>query len=210
MSSAVFPALPGVAWGIVKRPMWNSRLQTSVGGIETRVAFASLPRWRWALPFQFLRQNATNAELQQLADFFNARQGRYDSFLYDDPSDDTIADDATSRAAFGTIGTGDAAKTTFQLGRSLVSSGVLEPIYNAHGTPKVYKNTTLQVNPTDYTISASGLITFASAPAGGVAIRWSGSWYWRARFDQDTADLTAFASGFWSLSELAFVSILGS
>lgn len=206
MSNAILPTLAGVQWGITKRPIWNSRVQTSVGGYETRIALASLPRWRWSLSFEFLRQNTTDAEFQSLANFFNARQGKYDSFLYSDPSDNTISDSVSLRQNFGT---GDGATSGFQLGRSLVASGVFEYIYNLNATPKIYKNAVLQVAGVDYNIS-NGLVAFTAPPAGGAALTWSGTYYWRARFDQDGSDFTEFMDAYWSLAELAFVSILGS
>lgn len=206
MSSAVFPTLAGLTWGIVKRPFWNSRIQTSVGGYETRIAFQSLPRWRWSVGFEFLRQNTTDLEFETLANFFNARQGRYDSFLYTDPSDSVISDTLALRQNFGT---GDGSTVAFQLGRSLITSGVFEYIYNTNSTPKIYKNAVLQTVGVDYNIS-NGLVTFTAAPANGLALTWSGSYYWRVRFDMDAIDLTEWMSTLWSLRELSFVSILGS
>lgn len=206
MSSAVFPTIAGLQWGIVKRPFWNSRVQTSVGGYETRIALASLPRWRWSIAFEFLRQNTTDAEFQTLANFFNARQGKFDSFLYSDPSDNTISDSVSLRQNFGT---GDGSTVAFQLGRSLIASGVFEYIYNLNATPKIYVDAVLKTAGADYNIS-NGLVTFTSAPANTKALTWSGTYYWRARFDQDAADLMEFMDAYWSLGELAFVSILGS
>lgn len=208
MSSAIFPSLPGLAWGIVKRPIWNTRIQESAGGYETRISFTSLPRWRWSLPFQFMRQAASYAEFQSLADFFNSRQGRYDSFLYSDPSDNAIA--AADRLTLGNFGTGDGSTVAFQLGRQLASGGLFEPIYNVNGTPAIYKDNALQSTPANYTVSASGLVTFTSAPANGVNVNWYGGYYWRCRFDDDAADFTEFLDAYWSLSALAFKSILGS
>jgi hypothetical protein len=43
--------------------------------METRIAFASLPQWRWSVPFQFLRV-ADPFEYQTLASFYNDRKGQ--------------------------------------------------------------------------------------------------------------------------------------
>lgn len=202
MSNQVFPTLAGLSWGIVKRPRWNTRVQSSISFVETRIRFASLPQWRWSLPFQFLRQNATDAEFQALADFYNSRSGQWDSFLYSDPTDNTVTD--------MNFGTGDGSTVAFQLGRRLLTGGLLEPIYNVQTLTNIKKAGVLQTSPANYSISASGLVTFTSAPAAAAALTWTGTYYWRCRFDQDSADLTNFASTFWSLGELAFVSVKGS
>lgn len=208
MSNSVFPALTGIGWPVIKRPAWNSRIQRAVGGRETRISLMSLPIWRWTVLHNYLGQDADNSDYATLADFFNARQGQYDSFLYSDPTDSTIAD--TSPATRQVFGTGNGATVAFQLVRSLTSGGLREPIYNVHAAPKIYVANVLKTVGTDYTLSGTGLVTFTSAPAGAVALTWSGSYYWRCRFDQDSADFSNFASGFWEQTGLSFVSVLGS
>jgi uncharacterized protein (TIGR02217 family) len=201
MSNAVFPTLAGISWGIVKAPQWNTRVQRSISFMETRIAFASLPQWRWSVPFQFLRV-ADPFEYQTLASFYNDRKGRWDSFLYSDPVDSSVTD--------MNFGTGDGSTTQFQLGRRLLAGGLLEPIYNVLVLTNIKKNGVVQTNPANYSISATGLVTFGAAPANGAALTWTGTYYWRVRFDQDAADFSEFANGFWSLGELAFVSVKGS
>jgi uncharacterized protein (TIGR02217 family) len=196
-------------WGVKKRPTWNTRIQKSVSGVETRVSFASLPRWRWSLSFEFLRQNSTNPEWQYLAQFFTDRRGMWDSFLYSDPTDRTVA--AADRTTLGKFGTGDGTTTVFQMARRLYTgASIAEPIYNLQGVPNIYKDNTLQTVGVNYTLSATGLVTFAAAPGVGTIVNFEGSWYWRCRFDQDIADYDNFVSGIWRLGELSFVSILGS
>lgn len=207
MGNSVFPALGGLQWGVVKSPMFNTRLQQSVGGYETRINFSVDPRWRWTLGYEFLRQNATNAEFQSLANFYLQRRGRYDSFLYSDPTDNAIA--AADRLTLGHSLVGDGSTTAFRLLRRLTASGFGQAVYNFNGAPAIYKDNTLQTVTTDYTISASGLVTFVSPPGVGVVVNWYGSYYWRVRFDSN-ADFSNFASTFWSLGGLSFISVLGS
>lgn len=187
---------------MIKKPQWNSRVQRSTGGMELRASYYSLPIWRWTLLFNVLRQDTGFTEFATLANFFNARSGMFDTFLYDDPTDDLIA--ASSPMAFGT---GDGATTVFQLTRTLIAGGLAEPIYNLNGAIAVYKNGVLFAP--GYSVTA-GAVTFSSAPAGGVALTWSGAYYWRCRFDQDSADFENFASLNWKLSGLSFVNVKGS
>jgi uncharacterized protein (TIGR02217 family) len=201
MSNAVFPALSGVAWAVTKTPQWSNRVQRSTGGMELRAAYYSLPIWKWRLTFNFLSQVSPATDFATLAGFYNARQGMFDTFLYDDPTDDLIP--STAPMAFGT---GDGTTTAFQLVRTL-GSAAAEPVYNLNATPVIYKNGV--VFPPGYTIT-NGLVTFTVAPALGVALTWSGSYYWRCRFDQDAADFENFASLLWAQKGLTFVSVKGS
>lgn len=201
MSSAVFPSLAGLQWGLTKRPIWNTRIQKSVSLMETRISFTSIPLWRWSLSYEFLRQNASNAEFQSLSNFFNARQGMWDSWLYSDPSDNSVTD--------MNFGTGDAATTAFRLGRRLATGGLLEPLYNINVLTNIKKDGVTLSAPGDYSVSG-GLVTFTSAPAAAAVLTWTGTYYWRCRFEQDGVDFREFLNALWSVGELAFVSIKGS
>jgi uncharacterized protein (TIGR02217 family) len=197
MSNAVFPALPGLTFNITKSPTWSTKVQRSAGGKELRAAFYSSPIWRWVLQYEMLRSNAAAGftELQTLAGFFNARQGMFDSFLFADPDDSAVTAES--------FGTGDGATTTFQLKRAY--GGFVENVYDLNGAPSIYKTAVLQSS--GYSVSASGLVTFTTAPANAVALTWTGSFYWRVRFDQDAADFNKFMNQLWDLKQLAFVSV---
>lgn len=210
MSNSVFPSqssLPGLKWDINKVPTFNTAVQKAVGGREVRAAFQPYPIWRWTLAFEFLRETTGFSEFKTLAGFFTARQGRFDSFLYEDPSDYLIAD--TSPSTRQIFGTGDAATTGFQLGRSLGTSGLFEPIYNLHATPKIYVNDVLKSTPGDYSVSATGVVTFVSAPAAAAVLTWSGTYYWRVRFGDDSADFNNFANLFWNAKQISLEQLLG-
>lgn len=202
MSNSVFPTLTGLGWSVTKRPQWSSRVQRSTGGMEMRAQYYSLPWWRWTLLFNVLQNTAQMAgDFATLAGFFNARQGMYDSFLYSDPTDNLIP--STVPMAFGT---GNGSQVLFQLTRTL-GAGQAEPIYNLNGTPVLYDNGV--VIASGYTIT-NGAVTFSVAPTNLHALTWSGGYYWRVRFDQDSADFENFASLMWKLGGLSFVSVKGS
>ena len=110
MSNAVFPVLAGLDWNVIKTPVWKTRIQEAVSGKELRAALMSYPLWKFSLSYTVLRANAANAELQTLMGFFNARQGMFDSFLYTDPTDNSVANQS--------FGTGDGSTTAFQIGRA--------------------------------------------------------------------------------------------
>jgi uncharacterized protein (TIGR02217 family) len=204
MSQAQFPVLAGLSWDVVKTPQWNTKVQQSVGGKEIRAAFFSSPIWRWTLKYEVLRQAAALQELQTLVGFFNARQGKFDSFLYSDPNDNAVIGQ--------NFGTGDGATKPFQLVRDYGAGGFTgrENIYdinNSPSVPKIYVNGTLKTVTTDYTIGATGIVTFVAAPAAAAALTWDGFWFWRVRFDQDSADFNNFLTQLWDLKQLIFCSV---
>ncbi len=198
MSSAVFPgtlaAMPGLAWSVFKSPAFNTKRQTSVGNSELRASFTPYPRWTWQLKYNFLVGGGSHYET--LLAFYLARQGGYDSFLYEDPSDYTVTDQS--------FGVGDGVTTTFQVVRSL--GGFSEPIYN----PNAITNIKVAGVPTGAYTQSAGRITFAAPPAAAAALAWTGTYRWRVRFDDDSQSFEEFAYNLWSLGNLSFTSILGS
>jgi Conserved hypothetical protein 2217 (DUF2460) len=117
MSDLVFPELPGLVYPVIKQPMWSNKIQTSTSGKETRTSFWSYPVWDYKISYDFLR-SGIQAEMQTLIGFFNSRQGNYDSWLFNDPDDNSVS--------FQSLGTGDGSTTAFQLLRTL--GGFTEPV----------------------------------------------------------------------------------
>lgn len=202
MSQAIFPALPGLTWSVLKRPQFNTSIQKSVSGKETRYAYRPSPIWRWTLSYDVLRAAPALAELQTLVGFFNARQGSFDSFLFSDPTDNAV----TAQ----NFGTGNGATTQFQLVRDYGAGGFTgrENVYDLNGAAQIFVNGALKTVTTDYTISATGLVTFVAAPAAAAALTWTGSFYWRVRFDSDAQEFENFLYQLWAVKSLAFVSAL--
>jgi uncharacterized protein (TIGR02217 family) len=199
MSNAVLPMLPGLLFPVTKSPMWSTKIQPSVSGKETRLAYWSYPRWKYSIGYDFLRSSVLG-ELQTLAGFYNARQGAYDSFLFLDPDDNAVT-------AQG-FGFGDGATTTFQLARTY--GGYVEPVLavNVTPTPQIFINGTQKTGGTDYTLNVStGVVTFTTAPGASVALTWTGSYYWRCRFLDDSIDLNKFMRDLWELKTLNFQSL---
>lgn len=120
MSNAVYPALPGLAWPTKRTPLWKTKVSNTPSGREFRTAPMLVPRYRYTLQYDFLRSAAALSEFQTLFGFFNARHGAFDSFLYNNPDDNSIAGQP--------IGVGDGATAAFQLVRSL--GGFSEPVFD--------------------------------------------------------------------------------
>lgn len=199
MSSSILPVLPGMTFPVTKTPTWRNRVQEAVSGKETRIGLWTYPRWKWSLPYEFIRDKpeASKDELWQLLGFFNEHRGSLDSWLFEDPDDKTVTTQA--------FGTGDGVRTQWQLART--RGGFVEPVKALNGAPSIFKNAVLQTVTTHYTISASGLVTFVTAPANGLALTWTGSFYWRCRFLEDEISVEKFAHKLWEMQQLEFISV---
>lgn len=197
MSNAIFPAFPGLKEDVSRTPQWSTTSKSSVSQREFRSANASYPLYKYKLSYEVLRQTTGFTEFTELTGFFNARRGSFDSFLYVDPDDNTV----TAQ----TIGVGDGANKLFQLARTF--GGFVEPVFDANSTPLIYVNGVLKTLTTDYTISATGLVTFVAAPGAALPVTWTGTYYRRVCFTQDTAEFSKFMQNLWTLKTLEFVSV---
>lgn len=153
MSTSVLPSLKGLGFDVVRTAIWDTTVQTSMSGMETRLAQQTYPRWMWELPYDFLRSDATNAEFQSLIGFFNARQGMADTFLYQDADDNSV----TAQQ----IGTGNGSTAAYQLLRTLGT--VIEPVLAPNVVTAAYLS--------GVSIPAAGL----SAPTNGAISQSAGS-----------------------------------
>ena len=163
------------------------------------------------LSFEFLRVSLQ--EWQQLFGFFLQQLGQSGEFLFDDQHDDTVANEQ--------FGVGDGKTTQFQLGRHFYDSSgnkligdfpyagpqpqgfAFEYIFAPKAAP------TIQVNAgtvTNYTIGATGLVTFSTPPANGAALTWTGGFWFRCRFTEDTSDFDKLFSNTWSNQKVEFIS----
>lgn len=110
MSTMVFPTLPGMDIAIKRTPIYATKVQTASSGKELRASFQSSPRYRYALPLNFLRQavlNTSSDEASQLLSFFGTHKGKWDSFWLPDPMAVNLIPNGTSEeanpTAFGSL-----------------------------------------------------------------------------------------------------------
>lgn len=196
MSNAVFPNLPGLRWGQTKTPMWSTKVQKAASGRELRAAYYSYPLWKFRLSYEVLRANAL-AELQTLVGFFNARQGSFDTFLYEDPDDKAVTGQV--------FGLANPSQPRYQLVRDF--GGFVEPVLALKGAPAIFVGGVLKQADVDYTLSSTGLVTFLTSITGGAALTWTGGYYFRCRFLQDSAEFEQFMRQLWTAKTVEFQSV---
>jgi len=73
------------------------------------------------------------------------------------------------------------------------------------GSPQLYCAGVVQ-NPSTYAI-ANGLVTFATPPAVGAALTWSGYFGFLCRFDDDKLDFEQFMQNLWKADSVKFRSV---
>ena len=183
MSNLVFPTLAGLSLPVQRSAIWKTRVVEADSGRRYAQGLWSYPRWAYKLKFDVLRSGA-EAELQALVGFFNRHGGDADTWLFRDPDGRQVVDQP--------LGVADGVRTQWQAVRS--SGGFTEPLRELDGAPAVKVNGTPQaVTYGEHT----GLLTFASAPAAGAVLTWSGAYFLRCRFDKSSMDAEKFMQDLW-------------
>ncbi len=182
----VFPVLSGLTWPIVKRPIGQTDINTSVSGREVRATYWQYPVYEFDLTFSWLDQS----DMDQLEGLFEASLGSFGSFFFDaGDGDDAVADQA--------FGAGDGVTTTFTLVRQ---RGIFTtPIDGSFGARSA---TVAGVAAAAAFSDTDGTVTFNAAPANAAALAWTGNYYYRCRFKTDSVDFSQFVSELSEVGQL--------
>jgi uncharacterized protein (TIGR02217 family) len=206
--------IPGIAWPIAKTPTMQTRIQRAVSGRELRAVDYPSPLWQFQLSLAVLRDNSDTragagfgagySELRPLLALYTACYGAYGTFLFSDPSDNTVTGQ--------NLGSGNANQTTFQLQRTLAANpSFTEPIVAVNTISAVYLNGIIQ-NPSSYGcavgLNSTGVLTFFSPPPPGVVISADFTYYFRCRFVDDSQQFSYINYQVWELKKFNFISVL--
>ena len=207
MTSLVYPNnILGLSFNVVRTPDWNTDVQKAQSGKRSTVGLMLYPLIHFELDYELLRDDITVSDLKALVGLFNACQGQFDDFLFLDPDWNTFT--ASNQQFFitadGTVG-------PFQLTATYQNPGgpgYPELIQNLVNAPVLYANGVV-IPSNRYGIGPTGIVTFAAGqqPASGVALTWSGSFYYRCAFDDDKLDIAKFMNQWWAAKKVAFTSI---
>ena len=143
----------------------------------------------------------TAAQLDALIAFFRARKGRAHGFRFKDWTDYS--------AAGQLIGTGTGAQTVFQLMKHYVSGGesesrsITKPV---SGTARIYLNSVLQNSGVSVN-SATGAVTFTSAPGSGVLVTADFEFDVPVRFDTDRLAARLEQYGAYSWLDIPLIEV---
>jgi hypothetical protein len=189
-----------IGWGRTKIPRSNTAAQvTAAFQGSFYESLTQYPVWDFTMTVPYLsgRMDDPTSGISQLMGLYFSCNGRAGTFLFNDPFDNTV-----TAANFGT---GDGSSQTFQLVRPMGTGGN-DIVQNLNGAPSLYNNGTLLTS--GYSIDSKGVVTFDSAPADGHALTWTGSFYFRLRFKEDTLqELKEFFNEAWT-AQLDFESVI--
>jgi hypothetical protein len=213
MSAPIFPSFQAPYWNfkwpIKKTPKFNTTVQTPVSGRgQLRIANATFPIWQFSYNISYLKDYGTNpTAYQTLIGFYSLVQGAAGDWLFLDPYDNTIPTSAPQQ-----IGTGDGITKAFSIYRMFGTYSGIDLIQNFVSPPVIYVGGTASgniVSSSAYTIDQYGTLTFTTAPAISSNIYWSGQFYFRCHFINDSwDDLEQTLYQIWEIAELRFESVL--
>ena len=199
MSSFIYPGpslMPGLTWERERSYVWSTTVQPALSGKESRIAYQQYPRVKFGLNYELLRDDVSPSDLRRLQGLFNALRGRMDTCLFSDPDFHSVT--------LEPFGVGDGATRAFQLTAQFGNGGgpgVAELIQNLNGAPTLYSSLShVPISTGDYTLGPTGIITFAAAPAATNPLFWSGSFFYRVRFDKDSLEASQFLNRWWRAS----------
>lgn len=180
-----------IAYGSSGGPEYSTEIVITHSGYEQRNINWAQARARYNVAHGI----KTQAQLDALIAFFRARKGRADGFRFKDWSD--------YRAAAQVIGTGNGSNKIFYLVKTYTSGSITEtrsitkPVV---GTLAVYVNSVLQAGSSYSLDSATGKITFVTAPANAAIITADFEFDVPVRFDTDrlSATLDSYSVNSWN------------
>ena len=185
-------------------PERRTQIVELTSGAEERNASWANSRRRYDVAYGIRRAD----DLAAVVAFFEARNGRLHGFRFKDWADfKSCLPSQTPSPTNQPIGTGNGAVTLFQLtkrytsGAQSWSRAITKPVA---GTVNIALNGTPQVS--GWSVStATGLVTFTTAPAAGVAITAGFEFDVPVRFDTDALDVTLNLERLGSITSIPLV-----
>ena len=192
-----FPALATLGWSVHIKPKFSTIIASHVSGRETRGQRYANPYFDIELTYEILRSDPLHLELQTIAGFFEEMSGKDDPFW--------IAPPGLSGVAGQALGTGEGMTTVFPLMASI--GGYVGPVYGTSGVSAIYINGVAQGSGWSVSSGYLPAITFATAPASGVAISADFGLLWLCRFADDVQDFEEFMSQLFELKTLRLTTV---
>ncbi|WP_017998485.1 DUF2460 domain-containing protein [Paracoccus sp. N5] len=187
-------------------PERRTQIVELASGAEERNASWANSRRRYDVAYGIRRAD----DLAAVVSFFEARNGRLHGFRFKDWADfKSCLPSQTPGPANQPIGTGNGAATLFQLTKRYTSGAqswtraIAKPVA---GTVTIALNGTPQAS--GWSVSTTtGLVTFTTAPAAGVAITAGFEFDVPVRFDTDVLDVTLDLERLGSITSIPLVEI---
>lgn len=187
-------------------PSRRTQIVELASGDEERNASWANSRRRYDVSYGIRRAD----DLAAVVSFFEARNGRLHGFRFKDWSDyKSGLPSAVPAPTDHLIGTGTGAQTAFQLVKRYASGS---QSWTRTITKPVAGTVRVAVNGVEATSgwsidNATGIVTFAAAPANGAAVRAGFEFDVPVRFDSDAMDVTLDIERLGSITSIGLVEI---
>jgi uncharacterized protein (TIGR02217 family) len=201
MTILTFPTLSGLSFPVKKTPMFQTISHRSVSGVSTSQSPQAFAIYAYELPFEFLRSDNVNLELQTLMSFFQACRGRGSPFHFNDPDDNAVAGQG--------LGIGDGVTTDLALVRTMGT--VVDPIQDAIAADMTVYVDGVSVPFTALTTAQYGTIygvSLAAPPSVGQIVSADFNYNFLCWFDGDAQDFSKFMNKIWEATSVKFSSKL--
>ena len=207
MSDCIFPDL-ALGGEFARAPRFNTKILKSVNGRELRASYQAIPTYEITLQIPVIDEKA--GDLKIIEDFFIARRGAFDSFLFKMPWDNEY--DCTF--------IGDGLAQVFQLYKK--SDEGIMPLGNTEAfetkdplmwavdlSKPMWTDLKAQMWDIQYNVSKNGVLTLPLPLAAGESITVKGNFYYRCRFADDSQAFTLFNYRLWK-GEVTLIGSLGN
>lgn len=196
---------PSILWtlgggGPKKTPNYNTKKAKTAAGYVSTVAAKPYPTWDFNVDFENMLGNEASITdpYPLLLGLFMQTNGAAGAWYYPspDPNDSTVTQqtscmlDVTAASTTPMAQVGNGVSKQFQCARIIGRAGI--DILQNVSVSDVYVNGVLKSEGTDYSVSATGVITFVVAPANNASLEWDGTFMYLCMFDDDTMDDLAF------------------
>lgn len=203
MSDVLFPDLI-VGYDLKRKPMFNTKIMTSVNGRELRASYQAVPKYEFSLSLPGLQER--KGELQKIEDFFIARRGAFDSFLFKMPFDNEYE---CTFVGNGQTNTFQLHKNGLPLGNTDIFVADDPLMWDEDLDQPMWTDLNTRMWEMQYGISKNGLLTLPVPLAEGDTLKVKGTFYYRCRFADDDQSFTLFSYRLWK-GDVTLIGSLGN
>ncbi len=201
----------GIERGSQFGPTFRNVIQEAISGNEQRFAQWTHCRGVGDLSYGLLASSDPLGDFAAILALWRGHFGSLYPFRFRDWGDYTVSEEL--------FGTGDGSTTQFQLVKTYDPSQILlgtpgtffyvRSITLVSSAPSIFIDGALKTVVTDYTISGSGLVTFATAPANTKELTWTGEFDVPVRFDTDQLPVVLNEADLASIRSIPVKEVIG-
>jgi uncharacterized protein (TIGR02217 family) len=189
-------------------PTFRNVIQEASAGNEQRLAQWTKSKRVGNLSYGLQMSSDPLGDFKAIVAMFLGHFGSLSPFRFRDWSDYIATNEV--------FGTGTGSQTQFQLSKTydpqLILLGTAGSFFYVRAITLLASTPVIAINnvaTTAYTISASGMVTFTTAPASGAQLTWSGEFDVPVRFDTDQLPVVLNEADVASMNSIPIKEVIG-